>query len=59
MDTNKDGKVTLADFTEQVVKYAAEHNVELPAGWEKEFKKIFNSMDLDSDGSITVKDFKL
>ena len=60
MDTNGDGKVTLADFTAQVEKYAAEHpNVEMAAGWKKEFQKFFDEMDLDSDGKITVKDFKL
>ena len=54
VDANGDGSLTMKEVCSAIKKFAKEHGWELPKGWRKHVKAIFDHVDADSNGKVTL-----
>jgi len=54
VDANGDGALTMKEVCTAIKAYAKEHGWKLPKGWRKHVKAIFNHVDADKNGKVTL-----
>ena len=54
VDTDKSGDLTMKEVCKAIKAYAKEHGWKLPKGWRKHVKAIFDHVDADSNGKVTL-----
>ena len=53
LDINKDGAICLEEFQEWVESVIIEDS-EITSGWDRDLISVYNDIDTDADGSITI-----
>ena len=56
MDLNGDGYVTPEEGHKAITDFAAEHEIELPEGWEEEAMDLFEDIDANDDNKVTLQE---
>merc|ERR1711998_489395 len=57
-DLNGDGAITPEEGHKAITEYAKEHGIELPEGWEEEAMELFDHVDANDDGKVTMDEVK-
>ena len=54
VDADGSGDLTMKEVCKAIKHYAKEHGFKLPKGWRKHVKAIFNHVDADKNGKVTL-----
>jgi|TARA_B110000977_G_C10976362_1_gene454369 Ca2+-binding EF-hand superfamily protein len=58
IDTDNSGDLDLKEVNAAIAAFAKEEGFELPAGWKKESEAIFNHVDANGNGKVTLDEIK-
>jgi Ca2+-binding EF-hand superfamily protein len=58
IDSNGDGALTIEEVNKAIEDFAAAHDYKLPEGWKAQVKAVYDHVDADNNGKVTMDEIK-